>query len=291
LSTLLFTLREGILNLRRAPLLSLTSIAVMGLSMFVLGIFLLLTVNLRAAIVAVQSQVEIAVFLREDIRDAELKNLDQFLREHPGVMSARFLPRDEALAEFRQELKEKEYLLEALESNPLPDTFEVALYDDWKSTERIALLAEQVAGMTGVDEVKYGREWVGRLNRIIVAAVLADLFLGTVVAISSLFVVSNTVKLTLIARKEMIELMKMVGATAAVIRRPFVIEGILKGVLAALLAGTLLTILTWTLARRIPEVHALSIPMLLAFVFFGAFLGGLGSLASLQGYLQRWSRE
>lgn len=291
MKTFLFTVREGILNLRRAPLLSLTSIAVMGLSMFVLGIFLLLTVNLREAIVAVQRQVEIAVFLREDIRDAELKNLDQFLREHPGVMTARFLPRDEALAQFRQELKEKEYLLEALESNPLPDTFEVALYDDWKSTERISLLAEQISGMAGVDEVKYGREWVGRLNRIIVAAVLADLFLGTVVAISSLFVVSNTVKLTLIARRDMIELMKMVGATAGVIRRPFVIEGVLKGVLASLLAGTLLTILTWTLAHRIPEVHALSIPLLFVFVMFGAILGGLGSIASLQGYLQRWSRE
>jgi cell division transport system permease protein len=291
MSTLLFTLREGILNLRRAPILSFTSIAVMGLSMFVLGIFLLLTVNLRAAIVAVQRQVEIAVFLREDIRDAELKNLDQFLREHPGVMNARYLPRDEALAQFREELKEKEYLLEALESNPLPDTFEVALYDDWKSTERISLLAEQISGMTGVDEVKYGREWVGRLNRIIVAAVLADLFLGAVVAISSLFVVANTVKLTLIARKDMIELMKMVGATAGVIRRPFVIEGILKGVLASVLAGVLLTILTWALSRRIPEVNALSIPMLFAFVLFGAILGGFGSIASLQGYLQRWSRD
>jgi cell division transport system permease protein len=246
---------------------------------------------LRAAIVAVQSQVEIAVFLREDIRVAELKNLDQFLREHPGVMNARYLPRDEALAQFRDELKEKEYLLEALESNPLPDTFEVALYDDWKSTERISLLAEQISGMVGVDEVKYGREWVGRLNRIIVAAVLADLFLGAVVAISSLFVVANTVKLTLIARKDMIELMKMVGATAAVIRRPFVIEGILKGVLASLLAGTLLTILTWVLSQRIPEVHPLSIPLLFAFVMFGAILGGFGSIASLQGYLQRWSRE
>ena len=291
MSTLLFTLREGYLNLRRAPLLSLTSIAVMGLSLFVLGIFLLLTVNLRAAIVAVQRQVEIAVFLREDIRDAELKNLDQFLREHPGVMTARYLPRDEALAQFRQELKEKEYLLEALESNPLPDTFEVALYDDWKSTERISLLAEQVSGMAGVDEVKYGREWVGRLNRIIVAAVLADFFLGAVVAISSLFVVANTVKLTLIARKDMIELMKMVGATAGVIRRPFVIEGILKGVLASMLAGTLLIVLTWALSRRIPEVQPLSIPLLLAFVLFGAILGGFGSIASLQGYLQRWSRE
>jgi cell division transport system permease protein len=291
MSTLLFTLREGILNLRRAPILSFTSIAVMGLSMFVLGIFLLLTVNLRAAIVAVQRQVEIAVFLREDIRDAELKNLDQFLREHPGVMNARYLPRDEALAQFREELKEKEYLLEALESNPLPDTFEVALYDDWKSTERISLLAEQISGMTGVDEVKYGREWVGRLNRIIVAAVLADLFLGTVVALSSLFVVANTVKLTLIARKDMIELMKMVGATAGVIRRPFVIEGILKGVLASLLAGTLLTILTWALSRRIPEVNALSFPILFAFVLFGAILGGFGSIASLQGYLQKWSRD
>ena len=89
----------------------------------------------------------------------------------------------------------------------------------------------------------------------------------------------------------MIELMKMVGATSGVIRRPFVIEGILKGVLASLLAGTLLTILTWALSHRIPEVQPLSIPLFFAFIMFGAILGGFGSIASLQGYLQRWSRE
>lgn len=288
MSTLSFTFREGFLNLRRAPLLSLTSVAVMGLSLFVLGIFLLITVNLRAAIQAVQKQVEMQVFVNEDIRDEELKSLDSFLREHPGVAAVRYLTRDEALAEFRQELSDREYLLEALETNPLPDTFEITLFDDWKTTERIDRMAQEVSGMAGVDEVKYGKEWVGRLNRIIVILVLVDLFLGTVVALSSLVVVSNTVKLTLIARREMIELMKMVGATIGVIRRPFVIEGVLKGGLAAILASVLLAVLTAFLSARVPEVVPLSIPMILAFLAFGMFLGGLGSVVSLQGFLRKW---
>jgi cell division transport system permease protein len=287
-STLLFTLKEGVLNLRRAPLLSATSVAVMGLSLFVLGIFLLITVNLRAAIQAVQKQVEVVVFVKEEIRDAEMRSLDAFLREHPGVSAVRFLARDDALAEFRRELSEREYLLEALETNPLPDTFEITLFDDWKTTERIDQVAEQIRGMAGVDEVKYGKEWVGRLNRIIVVLVLVDLFLGIVVALSSLVVVANTVKLTLIARREMIELMKMVGATIGVIRRPFVIEGVLKGVLAALLASALLAALTGFLEARVPEVVALSFPANLAFLAFGAFLGGLGSVVSLQGFLRKW---
>ena len=88
MSTLVFTLREGILNLRRAPLLSLTSIAVMGLSLFVLGIFLLLTVNLRAAIVAVQRQVEIAVFLREDIRDAVKDEVQELTKKYETEVDA-----------------------------------------------------------------------------------------------------------------------------------------------------------------------------------------------------------
>ena len=288
MSTLLFTLKEGVLNLRRAPLLSLTSVAVMGLSLFVLGIFLLITVNLRAAIAAVQKQVEVVVFVKEDIRDAELKSLDAFLREHPGVADVRFLTRDDALAKFRGELKEREYLLEALETNPLPDTFEVALFDDWKSTERIAQISDQIQGMAGVDEVKYGKEWVGRLNRMILVLVLIDMFLGVVVALSSLVVVANTVKLTLIARREMIELMKMVGATVGVIRRPFVIEGVLKGGLAAAFASMLLAMLTSFLETRVPEVVALSVPAFLGFLAFGAFLGGLGSVVSLQGFLKKW---
>jgi cell division transport system permease protein len=228
------------------------------------------------------------VFVKEDVRDAEMKSLDSFLREHPAVADVRFLTRDDALARFRGELKEREYLLEALETNPLPDTFEVTLFDDWKSTERINLLAEQIQGMAGVDEVKYGKEWVGRLNRIILVLVLVDLFLGVVVALSSLVVVANTVKLTLIARREMIELMKMVGATVGVIRRPFVIEGVLKGALAAAFAAVLLATLTSFLEARVPEVVALSVPAFLAFFAFGAFLGGLGSVVSLQGFLKKW---
>ncbi len=288
MSTLLFTVHEGVLNLRRAPLLSLTSVAVMGLSLFVLGIFLLITVNLRSAIQAVQKQVEVVVFVQENVRDAELKSLDAFLREHPAVSDVRFQTSAEALAEFRKELGEREYLLEALEINPLPSTFEVTLFDDWKSTERINLFAEQIQGMAGVDEVKYGKEWVGRLNRIIVILVLVDLFLGIVVALSSLVVVANTVKLTLIARQEMIELMKMVGATIGVIRRPFVIEGILKGGLAAVFAALLLAILTGFLRARVPEVVPMPAMLGLAFLLFGAFLGGLGSLVSLQGFLRKW---
>ncbi|NNE44000.1 MAG: ABC transporter permease [Gemmatimonadetes bacterium] len=288
MSTFLFTIREGILNLRRAPLMSLTSVAVMGLTLFVLGIFLLITVNLRAAISAVQSQVEVVVFLEEDLMDGELQALDGFLREHPGVQDVRFLTSDEALANFREELDKREYLLEALETNPLPDTFEVALFDDWKSTERIDELAGLVSGMSGVEEVKYGREWVGRLNQVIFLVVICDLVLGIIVALSSLVVVSNTVKLTLIARREMIDLMKMVGATIGVIRRPFVIEGILKGGMASLLAGALLVALTFFLQGRVPEVVPVSTPILAAFLLFGAVLGGLGSVMSLQGFLRRW---
>ena len=288
MSTLVFTLKEGALNLRRAPLLSLTSVAVMGLSLFVLGIFLLITVNLRAAIRSVQKQVEIVVFVKEDVRGAELKSLDSFLREHPAVADVRYLTRDQALAQFRKELHEREYLLEALETNPLPDTFEVALFDDWKTTERITQVSEQIQGMAGVDEVKYGKEWVGRLNRIIVILVLVDMFLGIVVALSSMVVVANTVKLTLIARREMIELMKMVGATVGVIRRPFVIEGVLKGGLAAIFAAALLVTLTAFLRGRVPEVTPLPFGAILLFVVFGAFLGGLGSIVSLQGFLKKW---
>lgn len=288
MSTFLFTCREGFRNVRRAPLMSLTSVAVMGLTLFVLGIFLLITANLRVAISAVQKQVEVVVFLNEGILDGELQALDAFLREHPGVQDVRFLTRDDALANFRRELKDREYLLEAMEANPLPDTFEVALFDDWKSTERIDQIATQIQGMAGVDEVKYGKEWVGRLNHVIFLVVVCDLVLGVIVALSSLVVVSNTVKLTLIARRDMIELLKMVGATVGVIRRPFVIEGVIKGALASLVAGALLTMLTAGLQERVPEVVSVSVPTLAAYLLFGAILGGLGSVFSLQGFLRRW---
>ncbi|HMB68070.1 MAG TPA: permease-like cell division protein FtsX [bacterium] len=288
MNTFLFTLREGLRNVRRAPLMSLTSVAVMGLTLFVLGIFLLITVNLRNAISAVQKQVEVVVFVNEDILDGELQALDTFLREHPAVQDVRFLTRDDALADFRRELKDREYLLEAMETNPLPDTFEVALFDDWKTTDRIDEVAGLIQGMAGVDEVKYGKEWVGRLNHVIFLVVACDLVLGVIVALSSLVVVSNTVKLTLIARKDMIDLLKMVGATAGVIRRPFVIEGVVKGLLASLMAAALLTFLTMGLQERVPEVVSLSVPLLMAYLLFGATLGGLGSVFSLQGFLRRW---
>ncbi|MDP6529727.1 MAG: permease-like cell division protein FtsX [Gemmatimonadota bacterium] len=283
-----FTIREGLLNLRRAPLLALSSVSVMTLSLFVLGIFLLLTVNLRAVILAAQREVEIVVFVEEGAPQEELLAVDAALRAHPAVSGLVFLAREEALVRFRGELGEREYLLDALESNPLPDTFEVALFDDWKSTARLRSVAEDIGGLAGVAEVKYGREWVGRLNRIIVALVLVDLFLGIVVALSSLVVVANTIRLTLIARREMIEIMKLVGATAGVIRRPFVVEGVVQGAVAAALAMALLLGLAAFLDGRAGGVVFPPTEAIVGFLLFGAFLGGLGGVISLQGLLRRW---
>jgi cell division transport system permease protein len=280
MSAIDFVLHEVRLDLRRGGIVRVAPIVIMAVTLFVLGIFLVVTVNLRKGIAIAQGKVEMVVFLREE-DSATVETVRAALESIPGVREARFVSREEALARFRDDLGDKRELLEAVESNPLPASFELAIFDDYKSPGRLERIASEVGALPAIDGIRYGQEWVGRLQRLIVFSVFLDLFLGVLLGISTVLSVANTLRLALEERRESIDVMRLVGASEGMIRGPVFTEGAIIGVIAAGVASVALYGCYVLLAGRVPELAFMGPRLVALFVLTGAALGGLGSLVAL----------
>jgi cell division transport system permease protein len=285
LGSIEFLIHEVREDVKRGGTARAAPIVIIGITLFVLGLFLVVTVNLRKGIVTAQGKVEMVVFARDESPES-LDAIEAGLAAITGVREVRFVSREEALVRFRRDLGDKPELLDAMSSNPLPSSFEVAIYDDYKSTDRLMRIAAAAQTVPGIEGVRYGEEWVGRLQRLIVIAVLIDIFLGILLGISTIVSVANTLKLALLHRRESIEVMRLVGASDGMIRGPVFVEGALLGIVAAGLAAAGLYACYVFLAGRITELAFLDAASLTAFILTGGLLGGFGSVLALERLLE-----
>ncbi len=280
------TLREFGHGLRRSLKGHLAPVVLLGVALFILGLFLVGTINLQELIHIAHSKVGIAIYLTEDAPEQDRTALADRIPQLAGVKLVRYISPEQALARFQSELGGRAYLLEGVEGNPLPASFEVELYDDYKTIERIEAIANEIRSASGVDSVIYGESWVGRLERWIYFLVGFDLFLGAVLGISTLLVVGNTMKLALENRRDAIEVIRLVGGTRMQIRFPFLLEGVLIGLMSSGLAYLVLY-KTYTFAvGRLAGVLFLGTTGVIAFFALGALLGASGSLLSINRYLK-----
>lgn len=282
--------REALAGLSRAKLMTFLSVSSITAALFILGSFLLVTFNFQRAIGQIRGKFEVQVFLRDNMSGPQALVVGSRLRDIPGVMETEYLSKSDALRQFREELADKADLLNALETNPLPQSFRVKMKPEFRNPEAIAAAAEQAAKIAGVEDVEYGKAWLGRLYRVVRLLLVIDFSLMIIVSLAAVMVVFNTIQLTLYARRQAIEIMKLVGADGGHIRRPFLLEGMLQG-----LAGSLLGLLLLYLAYRLLSSHFemfgfFTGRQLAALLGFGVFLGGLGSFVAVQRFLSRTTR-
>jgi len=281
-----FSLREAILGMRRSGLLVVAAVVVMSLSFLMLGLFLLLTVNLRHAVHLAQQRVEISAYLEEGVAPDAAEALGDSLRALPGVKGVEWVSKEQALERFGEELGSDAVLLDALEANPLPAAYQIAIYDDYKTAARVAALSERVLALGGVEDVDSGLNWVAQLNRAITVVAILDLIFGLIVVFATVVSVGSTIKLALLARRETVRILRLVGATGWFIRSPFLIEGALEGVVAAGLAALALWASYLFAAGFLPDLRFLSRGALAGFVVAGSLLGAVGALVSVRGMLK-----
>ncbi|MFH1681841.1 MAG: ABC transporter permease [Candidatus Eisenbacteria bacterium] len=278
--------RELGCGFRRSLRSHLAPVVLMGVALFVFGLFLLGTKNLQKVIRLAQQKVGITVYLRDDATEADQTRLTDLFSRLGGVSGARYLSPEDALEGFRQTLGPRAYLLEGVEGNPLPASFELELYDDWKTLERIRSLASEVELQGGVESVVFGENWVGKLERWIYFFVAVDLFLGIVLGLATILVVENTMKLAIADRRDTIEILRLVGATPTQIRLPYLLEGAILGFTAALLALLILRESHSFASARLPGVLFLDPFGVFSFLLIGGALGAGGTLLSLNRYLR-----
>jgi len=280
-----YYLRESLAGFRRAKLMSLLSISSITAALFLLGAFLLVTLNFHLALKSLQEKFEIQAFIKDDAPDSQVALAGSLIRSLPGVRDAVFVSKEEALRQFREELGDRGGLLSAIETNPLPRSFRVSLYPNYRNPEAMAVLAEKIQKLTGIEEVEYGKAWLGRLYRIGYLLVVMDISLLVIVSLAAVMVVFNTIQLTLYARRQEVEIMRLVGATDSFIRRPFLLEGMFQGFLGSLLGGLGLYLGYRVLSAQFEMLGFFNRQQLAGLVAFGVILGGLGSWVAVRRFL------
>ncbi|MBN1885460.1 MAG: ABC transporter permease [Candidatus Krumholzibacteriota bacterium] len=281
-----YVVDESFKMLARRKGANAVSTIIMGLSLLILVVFLLVTLNIAGFIDRTSEELRVYVYLRDGIDEDTSRAIQFRLLGMDGVREVVFVSRDEALEEFREALGGESDLLDALEENPLPDAYRVQLRQDRIRSPILGSFAEAVGGWEGVEEVRYGKRWFERGEKLVRGFYAIDLGLGLIVFLSVVFVISNTVRLTILQRRRTIDVMKYVGATNAYIRTPFVVEGAAQGAAAAVMAiGLLLGIHLFAL-RYLPGIVFFRWDAVAGFVLFCALLGALGSVAAMRRFLR-----
>jgi cell division transport system permease protein len=262
--------------------------------MLILGLFSLIYLNVQQSLHQMGGELQITAYLQETISSEQAKVLRSKVADWPEVERITFISKEQALARFRSQLREYAGILEGLKENPLPASLEVTLMPQYGRSGNIKELSTRLGRLPGVAEVQYGRKWMAKLRVFVEVMKLVGITVGGLLLIATIFVISNTIKLTFYSRREELEIMRLVGATDFFIKAPFLLEGLLHGLGGALLAAGGLSLLMLFLFSHLDlplrlAVMAGSLPtgqLVAGFLGLGLLLGVLGSMVSLRRFLR-----
>ena len=275
----MYTIREALLAFRRSPLLTSLSAAMVGLALFVVGLFALATHNLRLALESVEERVEVVAYIRDDTRSDEIIIARRELSALPEVLGVRLITKEEALDIARRDLPEFGELFTDLAVNPLPASLEVQLRPGRRDPQTVERVAAQAQLYPFIEDVEFGREWVDKLFTLRRMGGLTASVLGAAFAVVAALIIGAAVRIAVFARREEIKVMQLVGARDGFIRRPFVVEGAITGLLGGLLALALTYGTFWAVFRYLFNVAWIPSEWaglgLLSGTVFGAFATGL----------------
>ena len=287
-----YFIQEVFRSLRRNNWMSFASIGTVAVSLFVLGVFLILVLNMNRMASMLESQVQISVYLQDDVKKSDRIDLQSDIEKMQGIATVKYVDKDAAKERLSERLGDQKYLLDALgDKNPLPDSFEVTV----KTPEMVETAAKAIERMDGVESAKYGQDVVEHLFDITRLMRIFGLVLMLLLAGATIFIISNTIRLTVFARRKEIAIMKYVGATDWFIRWPFLMEGIVLGCIGGILSALALRSFYAAMAAKIYNTLAF-FPLMpqypfmnyvtVAIIISGMFIGAIGSAFSLKRFLE-----
>jgi cell division transport system permease protein len=279
-------LREALAAIRRAPLLTALSAAMVALALYVVGLFAVASYNLHQALAQVEERVEVVVYIRDGTADSEVQLLEEELVQMEEVHAAHYVSKDEALARARQDLPEFEELFLDMEVNPLPASLEVELLPGYRNPASVARVADRASLYPFVEDVRYGREWVDRLFLLRRIGGITTTVLGAAFAVVAGLIIATAVRIAVYARREEIYVMRLVGATNGFIRRPFLLEGALTGILGGVLAAGMTYASAQAVSRLIFRVEWIPVEWMVAGIAGGGLFGLLASGFAIRRYLR-----
>jgi cell division transport system permease protein len=227
--TVFYLLREAWTNIWINRTTTVVAIFTTAFTLACVGIFLLLYVNLRAAAGWLQDDIKIMVYLDERIPASTVSDIEQQLRADRAVAALHFISKEQALGEFRAQFPSDSHLLEGLGQNPLPASFVVTLTPAFQSPDAVRRWADRVSVVGGVAKVDYNQDWIDALSTLIRSIELVAIGIGLILSAAAVTIIANTIRLTLFARRDEIAILRLIGATKAFIRVPYLLEGAVLG--------------------------------------------------------------
>lgn len=239
-NTLAYFIREAFRRLWVSKRSSFVAITMIAMSLMIVGAFLLVSENLKRAVVQAEGKSRVNIYLTADATLEQIRSVDAYLASHPDLAKRRFVSREEALRRFRSYFTNLADVVGQLEENPFPPSFECDVAPQVVQSAAFEKLAGELRTIGAVDEVQFDWEWVRRLKRLVSVINGIGLIAGGILAIAAAFTIANVIRLTMMLYRKEIEIMRLVGATERIIRGPFLIEGLLQGTIGGLLAIALL---------------------------------------------------
>ena len=292
LSTSEYFIKEVYTSFKRNIWMTLASIFTVVLSLFILGFFSIVILNLNKMADTLESQVQISVYLKDDLSQEEIDETKETLSKIEGLQDIKFTTREEAMENFKERLGDQQFLLYALDdTNPLPDSFSLTV----TSPQQVKTIADTAAALDSVESTSYSQDIINHLFNLTHLIRLIGIALIILLTGAAIFIISNTIRLTVFARRKEIAIMKYVGATDWFIRWPFLLEGICLGFIGGGLATIFLYIIYNQVTQEIYEAMAF-FPLIpqhpfidyisLAILVAGIIIGALGSTISLKRFLK-----
>lgn len=292
ISTAKFFVIDSLKSLKRNKTVSMAAAATVAATLFIFGVFLLTILNVKQGILEVESRVEAKVFLKDNVTVAQQRDLEKKIKEVNGVVDVVYESKAQAMEKFKTQLgDENKSLVEGLDKdNPMPNSYIIKV----EKPEIVSEVVNKIKGSQGIDKIKDGREVIEKLTAITrtikwVGSVIFLILIGV-----SLFLIGNTIKITVYSRRREIGIMKYIGATDWFIRWPFIIEGIMIGLVGGLFADVVLyyvyriayvKVSSGLIIMQLVSPQYVLTSILGLFILAGAVIGSLGSILSIRKFL------
>ena len=277
-------LREAMLGFKRAPVLSALSVTTIAFSLFAFGLFSLVALNIRNTLRNVESRVEIRAFLVDSTPPESIAAAMGDIGVYTEVARVEYVTPEQALERARKELGE---FNDVFEAGVLPGSIDVRLRDGFRDPNTVKQIADRIKDYSFIDDVRFGEEWVKKLYSIRNVATAAGIILGLAFAAVAIIVIGATIRMAVMARSREISIMRLVGATDGFIRRPFLIEGFVKGVLGGAMALALTYVASSLISRYFIQTEFFGVRLALLGLLGGAIIGVVGSAVSVGRQIRR----
>lgn len=292
LRTFGYYIKEALKSMRRNGLMTLASISTVALSLFILGVFTCGVMNLNNLASNLENQVEISVYLKDGLTTQQIMGVGKKLKAMPDLKNLEWVNKEEAMKRFKERLGDQAQLVDALKgNNPLPNSYILT----FKNPEEVKNAAKLVSTFPEVESAHYGQDVIEQIFKVTQVIRIGGIALIVFLAGATLFIISNTIRLTVFARRKEIAIMKYVGATNWFIRWPFLIEGMMLGFVGAAIA----TACVWEFYHFVTvevEQSLAFLPLIPMLPFFynltgillglGIVIGAIGSTISLKQYMK-----